>query len=146
MHSIAHDSGIDLILPDRLAIDAATKQAFSILGRNGIIQAGYHHSCNECVQPYKETANTLSEPDNSNPQDNNHILILILILIPKSNSSSNSDSNSDSNSNSNSDSDSDSESNPDNSNHGFVKMIVIDGIMMGPVVGILFFCSKIILI
>jgi hypothetical protein len=37
VHKVASVSGINLPLPDRIPIDEVTKQAFGILGENGII-------------------------------------------------------------------------------------------------------------
>jgi hypothetical protein len=40
-----------------------TKQAFSILGENGIICAADQHTCGECTQPYKKTADIITGDD-----------------------------------------------------------------------------------
>ena len=63
VRSIAEVSGINLEIQDGLAIDDVTKQAFSILGENGIIRAADQHSCQECTQPYKRTADIITEDD-----------------------------------------------------------------------------------
>ena len=47
-----------------------------LLGENGIIHAAKDHTCAECTQPYKHTADTLSGDDevsevtNAIPEDN----------------------------------------------------------------------------
>ena len=63
VHSKADVSGINLELQDGLAIDDVTKQAFSILGENGIIHAANQHTCQECTQPYKRTADMITGDD-----------------------------------------------------------------------------------
>lgn len=63
VHSIAAVSDIDLELHDGLAIDDVTRQAFDILGENGIIRAADQHSCKECTQPYKRTADIITGDD-----------------------------------------------------------------------------------
>ena len=61
--SIAAASEINLELQDGLAINDVTKQAFSILGENGIIRAADKHACKECTQPYKRTADIITGDD-----------------------------------------------------------------------------------
>lgn len=63
IRSIAYASEINLELQDGLAIDDVTKQAFSILGENGIIRAADQHTCQECSQPYKRTADIITGDD-----------------------------------------------------------------------------------
>ena len=58
--SIAATSEINLELQDGLAINDVTKQAFAILGENGIICAADEHACKECTQPYKKTADIIT--------------------------------------------------------------------------------------
>jgi len=53
-HTIASTSKKDLILCDGLAIDEVVKEAFAILGGNGVITAAENHSCSECTQEYKQ--------------------------------------------------------------------------------------------
>ena len=54
--TIAAASDINLELNDGLAIDEVTKEAFNILGENGLIRASDKHSCSECTQKYKATS------------------------------------------------------------------------------------------
>ena len=63
IRSIAAASKIDLELQDGLSVDDVTKQAYSILGENGIIRAADQHSCKECTQPYKSTADIITGDD-----------------------------------------------------------------------------------
>jgi hypothetical protein len=63
IRSIAAVSDINLELQDGLAIDDVTRQAFDILGENGIIRAADQHTCKECTQPYKRTADIITADD-----------------------------------------------------------------------------------
>jgi hypothetical protein len=60
---IPYASEINLELQDGLAIDDVTRQAFSILGENGLIHAADQHKCQECTQPYRKTADIITEDD-----------------------------------------------------------------------------------
>ena len=66
IRSIASASNLNLELHDHLAIEEVTTSAFELLGNNGIIQAGLEHSCSECTQKYKATAD-LIELENDDP-------------------------------------------------------------------------------
>jgi hypothetical protein len=59
--SIASASEINLELQDGLAIDDVTRQAFSISGENGLIRAADQHKCQECTQPYRKTADIITD-------------------------------------------------------------------------------------
>ena len=56
---IATASDQDLILHDGLAIDEVTKEAFDAFGVNGLITAASQHSCSECTQEYKKSADDI---------------------------------------------------------------------------------------
>ena len=60
---IAQSSNQSLELPDGLKITELTKQAFAILGQEGIIGSAHGHSCSGCSQPYKKTADKITEDD-----------------------------------------------------------------------------------
>jgi hypothetical protein len=47
------------VLPDGLPIDDVTKSAFEILGEKGHIRAAHAHECSECTQTYKAIADSL---------------------------------------------------------------------------------------
>ena len=51
--SIAALSQFNISLHDHLSISDLACEAFNILGENGIIQAANQHACSECIQPYK---------------------------------------------------------------------------------------------
>ena len=55
VHTIASIYGTDLTLQDGLAIDEVTKEAFELLGQNGIILSAKEHHCSECIHQYKRT-------------------------------------------------------------------------------------------
>jgi len=59
IHSIASLSGLNLELEDGLSIHAVTKQAFGILGERGIIRSAEVHECSECTHEYKERSDRL---------------------------------------------------------------------------------------
>ena len=63
IYSIAPASEINLELQDGLAFNNATRQAYSILGENGLICVADQHTCQECTQPYKKTADIITGDD-----------------------------------------------------------------------------------
>ena len=80
IRTIASTYRTDLTLQDGLAIDEVTKEAFEVLGQNGIIQAAKEHHCSECTHAYKRTtdirasadpAATLGDDNAPAPQDTN---------------------------------------------------------------------------
>jgi hypothetical protein len=63
IRSIAAVSNIDVELQDGLAIDDVTKEAFELLGENGIICPAGQHTCAECTQPYKHSSDRMPDVD-----------------------------------------------------------------------------------
>jgi CxC5 like cysteine cluster associated with KDZ transposases len=63
LRSVAMASNHNLVLADGLHINAVTKEAFTILGKGGIIRSADNHSCSECTHPYKHTADTITGED-----------------------------------------------------------------------------------
>jgi hypothetical protein len=63
IRSIASISDIDLVLQDGLSIDEVTKEAFGVLGVNGVIRVAGEYSCSECTQEYKTTADVIFSSD-----------------------------------------------------------------------------------
>jgi len=59
IRSIAAVSNINVELQDGLAINEVAKEAFSILGENGLIRAADQHTCSECTQEYKDAEDIL---------------------------------------------------------------------------------------
>jgi hypothetical protein len=60
---IASSSDTLLTLQDNLSIHDVTAQAFSILGENGIIRSANQHECSECAHSYKATADIITGDD-----------------------------------------------------------------------------------
>ena len=60
---VAESSDQLLELPDGLKITEVTKQAFAILGEEGIIRSANGHSCSGCSQPFKKTADRITDED-----------------------------------------------------------------------------------
>ena len=63
IRTIAPAYGTDLTLQDGLAIDEVTKEAFEHLGQNGIILPARGHHCSECTHPYKRTSDLRASDD-----------------------------------------------------------------------------------
>ena len=57
--TIAEESGIDAEFDDGLNIKEVTTQAFSLLGEDGIIRASEKHACDECTQKHKATSDVV---------------------------------------------------------------------------------------
>jgi hypothetical protein len=79
IRSIASMSDIDLVLQDGLSIDEVTKEAFDILGANGVIRVAGAHSCSECSQEYKATADVIptatSDAEGASASDDTHMQV-----------------------------------------------------------------------
>jgi hypothetical protein len=71
IRSLASLSDIDLVLQDGLSIEEVTKEAFDVLGANGVIRVAGEHSCSECTQEFKATADVISRsgPSADNDED-----------------------------------------------------------------------------
>ena len=59
VRTIAEECGIDAEFDDGLNIKEVTTQAYSLLGENGIIRAADQHACGECTQKYKKTSDVV---------------------------------------------------------------------------------------
>ena len=59
VRTIAGECGFDAEFDDGLNIKEVTTQAFSILGENGIIRAADKHACGECTQERNKTSNVV---------------------------------------------------------------------------------------
>ena len=60
---IAKSNKTELEIHDSLSISEVTKEAFRVLGKQGILEVGLNHSCGECTQPYKATADLIANDD-----------------------------------------------------------------------------------
>jgi hypothetical protein len=65
---VASASNDNLTIMDGLPIDEVTREAFNILGEGGVIKSADQHSCSECTQKYKSTADVI-EDANANEAD-----------------------------------------------------------------------------
>ena len=123
IRSIAAESNINVELQDGLTIDEVTKEAFSLLGENGIIRAADKHACGECTQKYKSAEDMLPNVDPAGivgVDENRAIPGLVEgVNQPVAQSASHAEQNSA------------NESDMD-VDHAPVKMVVVDGIVMGP--------------
>jgi hypothetical protein len=60
---IASSSDSDLTLSDNLSIHEVTSQAFAVLGEHGIVRSANYHECSECTHPYKAIADHITTDD-----------------------------------------------------------------------------------
>lgn len=63
IRNVAQASNTGLELLDGLPIDEVTKHAFNQLGENGIIRSAENHFCSECTHDYKPTADRITGDD-----------------------------------------------------------------------------------
>jgi hypothetical protein len=63
IRTIAATSNVNLVLQDGLPIHEVTKEAFELLGENGIIRAADQHACSECTHKYKRKADIITGDD-----------------------------------------------------------------------------------
>jgi len=63
MRTVAKSSGVTLEMQNGIPIAEVTKQAFIQLGENGVIRSAQNHSCSECTHEYKETADRITGDD-----------------------------------------------------------------------------------
>jgi hypothetical protein len=63
VRKVASASHVDLELPDKLPIDEVTKQAFKVIGEEGVIRAAEGHACSECTHEYKKEADEIPQAD-----------------------------------------------------------------------------------
>ena len=106
---IGSKEDVDLIIEDGLPIDEITKEAFKYLGNQGVIQETLEHSCAECTQEYKSRADFIVNVDHSATVGMDDADVNIVQAPVRT----------------------------VGSNHAPVKMVVIDGIVMGHTVRII---------
>jgi len=114
IRSIAAESNTDIELQDGLKIDEVTKEAFDVLGENGIIRAAGQHECDECSQPFKNAVDTFPNVDPAGVvgvDQNGTIGAVNEPVAQGSNQAEETDMDID---------------------HAPVKMVIMDGIVMGP--------------
>ena len=50
-------------MKDELPIEGLVKEAYNILGENGVIRSAENHFCSECTHEFKQTADVITEDD-----------------------------------------------------------------------------------
>jgi CxC5 like cysteine cluster associated with KDZ transposases/CxC6 like cysteine cluster associated with KDZ transposases len=138
VQKVAFASGINLELSDRLPITEVTKQAFEVLGEEGVIRSAEGHICSDCTHEYKKRADMIPNVDdpaavvgvdeNQNVpafvgDDNNDQMMNVDDVEHSSDSSSENDAMEIERSSTDEDS---------QSEHATVQMVVVDGIVFGP--------------
>ena len=63
IRQVAEASSISLQIQDGIAIDDVTRQAYQKLGENGIIRSAEDHFCSECTHDFKKKADVIAECD-----------------------------------------------------------------------------------
>ncbi|KAF8961698.1 hypothetical protein BDZ97DRAFT_1759713 [Flammula alnicola] len=123
LRTIASESNIDLELDDPLNITEVTTQAYAILGEAGIIRAADQHSCAECTQEYKKSSDAVfQDPAAVVGVDENHAVPPLAENVQENHQRSASPMSEDSL----------DDTDMMNIDKKFVKMVVLDGIVMGP--------------
>ena len=121
IRTIAASTDMELSVRDNLAIGEVTKEAFSILGENGVIRAADQHACSECTHDYIATTSDTTPT----------ALSAAVVGVDEVEQSSPQAANSSSSSSSGSTSASTSEDGMD-IDKAPVKMVVVDGTCFGP--------------
>ena len=116
IRSVASVSETNLILSPHATIYEVAREAFTYLGDGGIIRVADGHSCGECAQPYKKTADAIHHNNPTAVLEDNELPLPASVQQPPASSNS-------------------------NANQSLVKMIVLDGIVMGPTVCFIFVLS-----
>ena len=137
VRAIATQSQLNLELRDGLSIDEVTKEAFELLGENGIIWAADKHACSECTQVYKRTADIITGDDPAAMAGNDENRVVPPLVGEDAELAINDAACAKENARNQAATIADQDMDVD---HAPVKMVVLDGIVMGPVVCILAFC------
>ena len=123
IRSIAAVSNTNIELQDGLNIDEVTKEAFDLLGENGIIRAADMHACDECTQPYKSTVDTFPDLDPAGVVgvDQNGVIpgLTGAVNEPVAQTSNQAENHL-------------ADESDMDIDHAPVKMVILDGIVMGP--------------
>jgi len=139
---VASKAGVNLQLPEKLGIDDITKQTFSLLGEEGIIRSAEGHSCSECTHKYKSQPDILpaaNDPAGVVGVDENHAVPRF--AGEREHDGANIENNAENDDMAmevdepqrrQSNTGSTQQQSQHNEEEGFVQMIVIDGIVMGP--------------
>ena len=119
--TIAASAQVHLELTDGLDINEVTKEAFNFLGEKGLIRAANHHSCPQCTQEYKDTSdiNNNADPAAVVGVDNDQAVFPMVNSNPESSTS-------------NFALGENVQTEVTENEPAVVKMVVMDGIVMGP--------------
>ena len=63
IRSVAQASKYSLEVKDTLPINDLVKEAYNILGEKGVIRSAENHFCSECTHQFKQTADLITEDD-----------------------------------------------------------------------------------
>jgi hypothetical protein len=63
MRMVASASNTNIILQDGLPIDQVVQEVFHILGENGLIRSADQHACSECTHQFKQVADMITGDD-----------------------------------------------------------------------------------
>ena len=134
IRAVATKLGSNLELQHGLSIDEVTTEAFELLGENGIIRAADQHTCDECTHVYKKTADIITgaDPAAMAQNDENRVVPPLvgenaeLAIQDAAEARANAQ-----NIHTHTDEDMDVD-------HAPVKMIIVDGMVTGPVVCVQF--------
>jgi hypothetical protein len=80
LREISSSCEVDLELSDKLSIDEVTQEAFTYLGENGMIRAAYEHSCSECTQKYKSTADDANIEAQDESTSTEHAPVKMIVM------------------------------------------------------------------
>jgi hypothetical protein len=125
---VAKSSGHLLELQDGLPIEEVTKHAFLALGEEGVIRSAENHFCSECTHDYKKTADRITGDDPAallGVDENRHVPALIgedADLAVQDAARARLDA----------ETAMDIDQSPSPSEEAPVKLVVLDGVVMGP--------------
>jgi hypothetical protein len=119
--TIAASAQVHLELNDGLDIDEVTKEAFDFLGEKGLFRAAAHHSCPQCTQKYKATSDINNNVDSAAVLgvDNDQAVFPMVNSNPEASTS-------------NFALEENVQTDVTEHESAVVKMVVMDGIVMGP--------------
>ncbi len=120
---VAAKSQLNLELQDGLAIDEVAKEAFEVLGENGIIRAADMHACSECTHTYKRTADIITGDDPAAMAGNDENQVVPPLVGEDAEARENAQNQGPTATGQDMDVD-----------HAPVKMVILDGLVTGPVV------------
>ncbi|KAF8869478.1 hypothetical protein CPB84DRAFT_1856304 [Gymnopilus junonius] len=134
IRAVATAHGEDVKMPNNLNIKGVAKEAFVQLGNNGVLDMGIQHECNECCQPYKAPIADLihnDDPASVAGLDENNSVIPALTGDDAADSAQHTAEERQKAQQAHTQRTHDDDMNVD---YGPVKMVVVDGIVMGPTV------------